>query len=264
MIIVIDIGNTSIKFGFIEEMRILSTISIPSDGTMHSVDSLGMQLLVALGYLRKSAENIEAFVLSSVVPFFDAIISEMTQKFFKKPTLTINKEIQVPLQNKYDSPLEVGADRLVAAYAASTLFKDKANGASSFISVDFGTATTFDCIDNNAYLGGLICPGVLSSHMALSQKAAKLPRIALDTEANIPEIGKNTAISISHGFIFGFVSMTEGLLEKLSPQLSSKPFIVATGGFAPSIAKHITAINRVEPDLILLGLASLFYKNKNT
>ncbi len=264
MVIVIDIGNTSIKFGFIEGMQVINTISIPSDGTMHSVDSLGMQLLVALGFIKKTPKDIEAFVLSSVVPFFDTIISEMTQKFFDMPTLTVNKEIKIPLENRYNSPLEVGADRLVAAYAASTLFKDEAQNAKSFISVDFGTATTFDCIEDNAYLGGLICPGVLSSHMALSQKAAKLPRIALDTEANFPEIGKNTALSISHGFIFGFAAMTEGLLAKLSPQLESKPFILATGGFAPSIAKHIPSINRVEPNLILLGLASLFYNNKNT
>ncbi len=264
MIIVIDIGNTSIKLGFIEKMKILSTISIPTDKYMHSADSIGMQLLVALGVLKKSTNDIEAFVLSSVVPFFDAMIAEMTLKFFNKETLSVNKEIIVPLENRYDSPLEVGADRLVAAYAASTLFSDKANNACSFISVDFGTATTFDCIDNKAYLGGLICPGVQSSHSALTEKAAKLPKIALETEANFPEIGKNTALSISHGFIFGFVAMTEGLLNRLTPQLSSKPFIVATGGFAPSIAKHLPSINVVEPNLILLGLASLFYNNTNT
>lgn len=263
MLIVIDLGNTSIKFGLFDGMELIDTINLPSGGFMHTVDSLGLQLSTALLRLGKNPDKVTGFVLSSVVPYFDAVMCDMTVKYFGKKALIVGKDLIVPLQNKYDSPHEVGADRLVAGYAASFLLREYSKQAKSFISIDFGTATTFDCIDDDKYLGGLICPGVLSSHASLSQKAAKLPRIALETDALFPEIGKSTAISISHGFVFGFVAMTQGLLEKLCLQLSYKPFIIATGGFAPSIAKHIKSINVVEPNLILFGLAALYYNNTN-
>ncbi len=253
MLIVVDIGNTSIKLGFAKHNTLIETMSLPSDIGMHTADSLALQILTMLQHLEKSKTNINAFVVSSVVPALDLFFKEIAEKFFKTKAYIVGKDIHIPLENLYDNPKEVGADRLVAAYAARMLYTH----SKSIISVDFGTATTFDCVENNSYLGGLICPGVLSSHLALSQKAAKLPRIALEVEENIPQVGRNTSISISHGFVFGFSAMTQGLLIELSKQLKEKPFVVATGGFAPNIAKHVENINTVESNLILIGLILL-------
>ncbi len=258
MLILVDIGNTSIKFGFAKNEKLINCINLPSSIENHNADSLGLLLLMALNHMQASKDTVEAFVVSSVVPVFDVIIKELAQKYFKAQVFIVGQNINVPLYNMYENPQEVGADRLVAAYAASQLHQ----GHSSYISVDFGTATTFDCVEENAYLGGLICPGILSSHHALSQKAAKLPRIALEVDAEKPSFGKNTALSISHGFVFGFAAMTEGLLTKLSDNFKSKPYVVATGGFAKDIAKHVPLINNVESNLILQGLM-LLYNNKN-
>ncbi len=123
--------------------------------------------------------------------------------------------------------------------------------------------TTFDCVQDNTYLGGLICPGIVSSHSILLAKAAKLPSIVLKVDGEKAQIGKSTETSLSHGFVFGFSAMTRGLIEDLSKQMfeQTKPYVIATGGFAHIIAKHVPLINRIEPNLILLGLI-LLYKHK--
>ncbi len=260
MLIIIDVGNTSIKFGFAKGMKIIHSFTLPSEREMHSSDSLGLQLFMMLQNISCPINEVEAMCISSVVPAFDAFFEEIARKYLGNiPTYIVGKNIAVPLENKYDNPREVGADRLVAAYAARMLHPNE----KSIISIDYGTATTFDCVHQDAYLGGLICPGVLSSHSILSSKAAKLPRIALEVDATTPELGKNTATSISHGFVFGFCAMTEGLLVKLAEKMPSKPFVVATGGFARDIAKHVQLINNIEPNLILLGLLLLYNNKKN-
>ncbi len=258
MLILIDIGNTAIKFGFAEDIAILETFTLPSYVGQHSVDSLGLQLLSMLQCLKKSKEDIEAVLVSSVVPVYDSLFKEIGKKFLQKDVFIVGKDIKVPLENDYAKPSEVGMDRLMGSYAARCLFPDK----SLIISVDFGTATTFDCVLENSYLGGLICPGILSSHAALSEKAAKLPKIALETKSEDLEIGKSTATSITHGFVYGFASMTEGLLKKLSEQFKKEAFVIATGGFATTIAKHTKCVDKVEQNLILLGLAFLYKQKK--
>ena len=103
----------------------------------------------------------------------------------------------------------------------------------SVVSVDYGTATNFDCVTGNAYLGGLICPGVMSSLGALATRTAQLPRIALTAHADVPIVGRSTVTSLNHGFLFGFASMTEGLYARLTKTLEGPIAFVATGGFAP-------------------------------
>ncbi len=261
MLIVVDIGNTAIKFGFAENSEIVSTFALPSPVGQHSVDSIGLQLMSMLSYANYSVNDVESVYISSVVPMYDAMFEEVAHKYLKTKVNVIGKNCTVPLENAYENPSEVGADRLVGAYAARKMFPDER----IIISVDFGTATTFDCVKDNTYLGGLICPGVLSSHAALSEKAAKLPRIALEVESGSIQIGKNTATSISHGFVFGFSAMTQGLITNLSQELvkeGEKAFVLATGGFASSIAKHVSIIDTVEQNLVLIGLVHLHINNK--
>lgn len=144
----------------------------------------------------------------------------------------------------------MGADRLMGAYAARMLRPE----AKSIICIDYGTATTFDCITGMDYLGGLICPGLFSSHNALANGTAKLPHITLDFDRSIPLIGKSTVTSMNHGFVFGFAAMTDGLCQKLAEQLPAPLHIVATGGYAEDIAKLSNKINTIQQDLILEGL----------
>jgi type III pantothenate kinase len=168
----------------------------------------------------------------------------------------VPEDIPVPLENHYAEPSQVGADRLVGAYAARMLYPEPA----SIICVDYGTATTFDCIQGRDYLGGLICPGLFSSSAALANRAAKLNPVSFEGLAEGPLPGLSTATSMSHGFVFGFVAMTEGLCRRLSEQLEAPCFILGTGGFAGNIAGLSDCFDAVRSDLLLEGLRIVYMR----
>ncbi len=247
ILLLADIGNTAIKFSLADTEKIFHSFSLPTR-SQYSIDSLGIYLTQMLSIAQVT--QIHHAALCSVVPELSSIFRDACFRYLKVKPAIFPTDFSISIHNAYKNPDEVGADRLMAAYAARMLYPDMA----SIIAVDYGTATTFDCIAHNDYLGGLICPGVLSSHNALAQGTAKLPHISLELEDDSPLIGQNTITSMSHGFIFGFVAMTEGLCERLKEQLPSPVCVIATGGFARDIARISTSIEHVHPDLILEGL----------
>lgn len=264
-ILLFDIGNTNVKMGIADQDRVITSYSIPTSGPQTS-DSLGFALLDILRHADIDVDDIVACIGSSVVPSLEPILRFACERYIHKPLELVAKDIPIPMENLYERPSEVGADRLVAAFAARRLYPE----AKAIISVDFGTATTFDCVREDAYLGGLICPGLLSSAGALSSRTAKLPSITLQVESASPVLGRNTATSLNHGFIFGFASMTEGVLERLKMVMAQgaqaegialEPcniVAIGTGGFAKSIARVSNCFDFVRPDLILDGLRILY------
>lgn len=247
LLLLADIGNTSIKIGVAHQGQIIRSFNLPTH-SLYSADSLGLQLLQILDIVDK--KNVCACLLCSVVPDLSEVFQKTCKRYLSIEVFQFPKDFTIPMENAYENPHEVGADRLLAAYAARMLYSDMPG----IISVDFGTATTFDCVDHNKYLGGLICPGVFSSHNALAKNTAKLPRISLTLTESVPSIGRNTETSMSHGFVFGFAAMTDGLCEKLKQNLPSPLAIIATGGFAHDIARVSSTIQHVHSDLILEGL----------
>lgn len=252
-IVLFDIGNTNIKIGFAGDTGITSQFSLPTDGRQ-TADGLGLALVGLCRHVALDPDAIEACVASSVAPAVAQLVRSACRRFLGKEVLFAPEDIAIPLENRYERPQEVGADRLVGAYAARRLMPD----AVSIISVDYGTATTFDCVTGDTYLGGLICPGVLSSVEALSSRTAKLPHIALDIGSPDPSIGRSTAESINHGFVFGFATMTEGLCARLAQTLPGPVRVIGTGGFAQSLARVATCFDLVRPDLLLEGLRLLY------
>ncbi len=258
ILLLADIGNTSIKIALSSHTAILHTYSFPST-IPYSVDSLGLALTQALSHAGFQVADIEAVLVCSVVPDVDTLFAAASVRFLAKAPLRFPDDFQIAFENAYAKPAEVGADRLLAAFAARRLYPD----TPAVISVDYGTATTFDCVSGNAYLGGLICPGLLSSHKALATGTAKLPRISLEVQESSPLVGKSTATSMSHGFIFGFAAMTKGLVEELRHQLPSPCPLIATGGFAADIARVCPSIEMVKPHLILEGLLLAWQEKSN-
>ena len=248
-----DIGNTNTKIGVGQEDGPLATYVLPS-GERQTADEFGLRLLQILEHLQKAPAAVEAALASSVVPGMSAIVRQACKRFLGLTLLQVPEDLPLPLENRYARPYEVGADRLVGAYAARRLFPD----GPALISVDYGTATTFDCVQGSAYLGGLICPGVLSSASALASATAKLPRISLEVGEARPVPGRSTSDSFNHGFVFGFAAMTEGLTARLAESLAGPVAIVGTGGFASAIAKVTTCFHAVRPDLLLEGLQALY------
>lgn len=255
-LILADIGNTCIKIVFARPDALEASYSLPTRA-QHTADSLGLSLLQLLALRGLAAKDITACLVCSVVPDVSTLLHEALQKYLGKEPLSFPGDFSIDLVNGYDQPQEVGADRLLAAFAARRLFAD----APSIISVDFGTATTFDCVSGNTYLGGLICPGLFSSRNALASGTAKLPRISLEMTESSVRIGKNTITSMNHGFLFGFAAMTEGLCERLKAQLPGPTLVVGTGGAAHDLSRICRAFDIVRPDLILEGLRLLWNQN---
>ncbi|MFW6236552.1 MAG: type III pantothenate kinase [Desulfovibrionales bacterium] len=250
--ILADIGNTNTKYGIADRDRILGTFSLPTD-LRATGDSIGLSILQMLGSLNLDPETVADWVVSSVVPQLDPLYRFAAGKYGNCNAHFIPADIPVSLENRYQNPAEVGADRLVTAYAARKLYTTP-----GLIIIDFGTATTFECVQDNAYLGGLIGPGMLSSMQALSTKTAKLPRIGFEPTKPRLNIGRNTAESLRQGFVFGFAAMVEGLCHRLRQQLKGPVTVVATGGFAESIQSICDCLDAVRPDLLLQGLHAAY------
>jgi len=247
-ILLFDVGNTNTKIGFSTRSEIGLSFVLPTDPGGTS-DSWGLRLLEICRVAGYAPKDIVGGAVSSVVPPMNPILKSAVKKFLSCDLKFVPKDIELPLENKYERPWEVGADRLVTAFSGRCI-----SDSENIIVVDFGTATTFDCVVGNAYMGGLICPGVMSSTKALSSETAKLPHITLELESTVVRPGKSTADSLNQGLIFGFAAMVEGLSQRLRGTLGGEVELIATGGFASKIAEVCCAIDRVEPTLLLDGL----------
>jgi type III pantothenate kinase len=254
LVLLFDVGNTNIKICLASREKLFSSMVLPSDHT-ETPDSIGLKILEICRFFNVQPHHLRAWVISSVVPPMDQMLSRAARKFFQCPVRFVPRDIPLGLENRYANPGEVGADRLVAGYAARRMFP-----ARSMIVVDFGTATTFDCLRDNAYLGGLICPGILSSVQSLGSKTAKLPRISLELESDTIDFGTSTRQSLNQGVLFGFAAMMDGLCDRLKRRLED-PWtkVVATGGFAAKLAPITSCIDHLQPDLLMQGLRLAYF-----
>ncbi|GAB1410768.1 type III pantothenate kinase [Desulfovibrionales bacterium] len=253
-VLLFDVGNTTMKLCLAEAVRLGQTYCLPSTNG-ETADSLGLRIADICAREGVKPDQVQAWVVSSVVPPLSALLRQACQRFFACPMLGVPTDINLPLDNHYARPQEVGADRLLGGYAARQLVPDR-----TLIVVDFGTATTFDCVQENAYLGGLICPGVLSSVTALGTQTAKLPHISLECDTDTLDIGTSTRQSLNHGLLFGFASMLEGLCARLKHRLGdSQAKVVATGGFAAQVIRISTCIDLLAPDLLMQGLSRAYF-----
>ncbi len=247
-ILLFDIGNTNTKIGVVRGGEIIGAYSLPTHAEA-TADAWGLRIMQILGLHGLRAGEIKAWIVASVVPPVSMLLRKAGERFCGCPVRFVPEDLPLPLENRYGRPNEVGADRLVGAFAARRLY-----AAASLIIIDFGTATTFDCVSNNAYLGGLICPGLHSAVAALATKTAKLPSISLDQIPDAPTIGQSTSESLRHGVVFGFAAMVDGLCSRLKAQLPGPVEVTATGGPAATLLPVCASIDHYCPDLLLQGL----------
>lgn len=254
MLLVIDVGNTNMVLGVYKDTELLDHWRISTD-RQRTTDEYGV-LIRELFYLNDlRADDINAIIISSVVPPVVPTLERMCQRYFGLSPLLIGPGVKTGMDIRYDNPREVGADRIVNAVAAY----EKYGGP--VIIVDFGTATTFCAVDaKGVYLGGSICPGIGISTEALVQRTAKLPRIELKRTDSV--ICRNTIESMQAGVFYGFVGQVEGIVSRMRRELDLSARVVATGGLAVVIAPATKTIDVVEPMLTLEGLRIIYERNR--
>jgi len=251
--LLIDVGNTNTKFGLAERQGLGVSFALPTDRNA-TPDSLGLAIATALSFHGCRPADVAVAVASSVVPPLNPVLSRAVSRYLGAQVRFVPTDVPVPLKNLYGRPHEVGADRLVTAYAGR-----RAATAPSVIVVDFGTAINFDCVRDDAFLGGLICPGLATSLFGLVSKTAKLPHVALEPPADgALSIGRSTSECINQGFVFGFADMVQGVTARLKAHLGGEVQVLATGGFAEKLAPICPVIRDVRPELLLEGLRQLW------
>lgn len=253
MLLVIDVGNTNIVLGIFQEQELVDHWRVSTD-RLRTTDEYGV-LIRHLFYLNGvNSEEIDAIIISSVVPPVMPTLERMCQRYFGLTPLVIGPGVKTGMDIKYDNPREVGADRIVNAVAAYEKF------GGPVIIIDFGTATTFCAVDKKGtYLGGAICPGIGISTDALVQRTAKLPRIEVVQAEKV--ICRNTVESMQAGVFYGFVGQVDGIVTRMRRELGCKAKVVATGGLAVIVAPATDAIDVVEPMLTLEGLKIIYDRN---
>jgi len=254
MLLVVDIGNTNIVLGLYQSTTLLHTFRI---STVRTTTTDEHQVLLEQLMRRKEIEltEITGAIIASVVPFVTEPVTQAIRATFGLEPLVVGPGLRTGMSVLYENPKEVGADRIVNAVAAFDRL------ASALIVVDFGTATTFDCISaQGEYLGGVIVPGILVSLDGLFARAAKLSRIEVVEPPRV--LGRNTTHALQSGVIFGYASLVDGLVERLNRELEVEARVLATGGLASLVAKHTRSIELVEPNLTLEGLRLIYERNR--
>lgn len=234
-----------------------SAIGSFSTDRSKTADEYGILLRSMFNYTRMPMDQIKAIIISSVVPALIVPLCHMCERYFELTPMVVGPGIKSGISLRYDNPREVGADRIVNAVAAFDKYSKK---GMPMIIVDFGTATTFCALlPTGEYLGGAIAPGIGISTEALFQRTAKLPRIELIKPKNV--ISRNTVNAMQAGVIYGFVGQMDGIVRHMKEELGGNAFVVATGGFANTMAAESDSIDVVEPFLTLDGLRILHEKN---
>ena len=254
MLLAIDIGNTNIVIGCIQDDEINFTARIATDYNRTS-DQYGVEIKSILEAYGIRREDISDCIISSVVPPVFNSVSTGVVKVIGKQPMVVGPGLKTGLDIQVDNPSQVGSDRVVIAVAALAEYE------APLILMDLGTATTLEVVlPPKTYIGGVIFPGVKLSLDALTNRAAQLPGISLDQPKHV--IGKNTVDCMRSGMMYGTAAMLDGVIDRMEEEIGCKCTLIATGGMAQFITPLCKREIILEKNLLMKGLNLIYKKNK--
>jgi len=254
MILAIDIGNTNIVIGCVEQEKIyfierLSTVRTKTE-LEYAVD---IKTVLDIYHINK--EEIDGCMISSVVPQITNIAKLAAEKIVKKEVIVLGPGVKTGLNIKMDNPASLGADLVADAVAGIAEYP------APMIIIDMGTATTASVVDENKqYIGGMILPGVGVSLDALTSRASQLSGISIEEPKHV--IGKNTIDCMKSGVLYSNAGAIDGIIDRIEEELGQKTTVIATGGLAKKIVPFCKRDIILDEDLMLKGLLIIYEKNK--
>jgi len=255
MLIAIDIGNTNITIGLFRESELVSTWRFSTDSQKTS-DEYGLLLKQVMSYNNVEIAQIDAATICSVVPPLTTTFESLCRIYIDVNPLTVVAGTKTGIKVLYDSPRDVGTDRIVDAAAAHYIY------GGPCIIVDLGTATVFDAVNERAeYLGGAIAPGMIVSADSLYRATSQLRKVELNAPGQA--IGKNTTHSIQSGLVFGYSELIKGMIARFKKELGTEATVIATGGQATIVKDQVEEFDYIDPDLTLKGLQIVHSLNIN-
>jgi len=249
-LLVVDVGNTNTVLGLFENetLRADWRLATRRDATADEIGILVRSLVDQQG------ASVERAAVATVVPSLQFPWKSALRRYLEIDPLFVEPGIRTGMPVLYENPQEVGADRIANSVAAIAKY-----GAPCIV-VDFGTATTFDVINaRGEYAGGIIVPGVGVSAEALFSRAARLSRVDLRKPASV--VGRNTAGAIQSGLFYGYLSLVDGLIDRIREETGERSHVVATGGLAELLGGASSRIEAIDPHLTLEGLRRLDERN---
>lgn len=254
MLLAIDIGNTNVTLGVFDGDKLDATFRLATH-VNQMPDEYAVYILSLLRQRGIDVADITEGAMSCVVPPLITTFNELFQKYFDIVPLAVGPGVKTGIRIRMDNPREVGGDRIANAAGAISLYK------SPIIVVAMGTATAFDTVSKEGdYLGGAVAPGLAIAAEALFTRTAALPRVVLVRPRKA--IGTNTLSAMQSGIIFGYAGLIEGIVGRIQEELGEKATVVATGGYAGIIAKETKVIEKVNPNLTLIGIKVIHNMNR--